>query len=930
MSKLYLLQYNNYYNRQLRREDTIEAYEKYLVSNSPDKNGNSCIIENANFIDLDFTNTTQVVNWNGLMPNYLVEVDGDQIRSRWFVTGHTKQNYGQYLLDLHRDLVADYFDEIEDQPMFVEKAKPVDVNDTAVFNNEDMTFNQIKVSETLLKDNSGVPWIVGYIPNNAFADQDTNKRTISAKYSGTSNADVSYPGGIASWPYYKYLSGKKGTVPSYPQYVEVSVLIDNWNDEDNYVSTGAGTLTCYYSSKNAAPTYTMYGTLQGGGLSNKVPVEYRTPTGSGFKTRSGSSGLGRTHPAPNALLNDIPSGQAYLKSAYKSGSTTKYEWPMDLINSLYSDAHNYIPNLPNKDAMFTNIGPTIYSTWNNKIIHDEIDDSYYQVHVTSYIRWYGTAPSSTEYGFHPNYVADVNPNTGTRTIVRTPIDPSTDLGKKMQANFKGAGDTVAQYTPPVITGSPNNSTYLIGAKYHVYDIELIPVASDCSLTMPLPEDRYHLKDSPYDMFCMPYPRYEQGETLKVYSTAANGNRTTAINSVDGTAALQIAMGISATFGQEDIYDIQLLPYCPYQSVLTDEFGTIDVHGGRPYQEITDSSGNVINLMFFCSYSEFSLDLMNPSYAIPVENTVENIKIKHETEVYRLTSPNMSNFYNLDPQMNGGVQFYNVDCNYKPFSPYIHINPNFGKMFGEDFNDSRGLILGGDYSLPQITNAWADYQLQNKNYQEIFNRSEQNLTLNNAVQREKEKWQATAGIFSGVANGVASGAATGMAAGPWGALAGAAVGGLAGGLTSGIAARRDIELNERLRQESLDYNRDMFGYNLGNIQALPNGLARVSSFTANNKVFPFVEKYTCDLPGQTTQLDALKNKLKYNGYTIMRIGTINEFNKNDEEIYFKARLIRLPDSFPQDFHIGDALASELNKGIFLRPTLSLIGDDEGEE
>ena len=48
------------------------------------------------------------------------------------------------------------------------------------------------------------------------------------------------------------------------------------------------------------------------------------------------------------------------------------------------------------------------------------------------------------------------------------------------------------------------------------------------------------------------------------------------------------------------------------------------------------------------------------------------------------------------------------------------------MYGADYNDVRGLICGGDYSIASITDAWATYQLQNKNYQSVFDRNIQQL------------------------------------------------------------------------------------------------------------------------------------------------------------------------------------------------------------
>lgn len=83
----------------------------------------------------------------------------------------------------------------------------------------------------------------------------------------------------------------------------------------------------------------------------------------------------------------------------------------------------------------------------------------------------------------------------------------------------------------------------------------------------------------------------------------------------------------------------------------------------------------------------------------------SMKVSNECDKYRLCSPNWSNFFDFSLAKNGGtVMSFNVDCSYKPFSPYIHINPDFKGLYGRDFNDARGLICGGEFSLPQVTSA----------------------------------------------------------------------------------------------------------------------------------------------------------------------------------------------------------------------------------
>ena len=60
--------------------------------------------------------------------------------------------------------------------------------------------------------------------------------------------------------------------------------------------------------------------------------------------------------------------------------------------------------------------------------------------------------------------------------------------------------------------------------------------------------------------------------------------------------------------------------------------------------------------------------------------------------------------------------------------------------------------------------------------------------------------------------------------------------------------------------------------------------------------------------------ALQDKIKYNGMTVMRIGTINQFLQS-EPSYIKGKLIRL-ESVNDDFHMIRSIAEELYKGVFI--------------
>lgn len=282
----------------------------------------------------------------------------------------------------------------------------------------------------------------------------------------------------------------------------------------------------------------------------------------------------------------------------------------------------------------------------------------------------------------------------------------------------------------------------------------------------------------------------------------------------------------------------------------------------------------------------------------------NVKVKSQTELVRLVSPNYASFFDINVQYNRGINYFNIDCFYKPYQPYIHVNPDFNGLYGKDFDDVRGLICGGDFSIALTNDAWSTYQLNNKNYQAIFDRNMQSLELNNNIQKINDIASAIAGTFQGASSGAMTGAIVS------GSPFGAAIGAVAGGLTSAIGGMADVQNNETLRNEAMSNQRDQFGYQLKNIQALPQGLMKTSSLNNNNKLYPFLEHYT----STAEEKHALENKITYNGMTIMRVGTPSEFSQEDGMTYVKGRLIRT--TIQDDNHLISDINAELNQGVYL--------------
>lgn len=120
------------------------------------------------------------------------------ILSRWFVIDHQRTRKGQYICQLRRDLIADYYNPVINAQTFIEKAT-VGSDSNLIFNNENMTYNQVKTNEIILNDRTCTAWIVGYL---------SNKRSSaiegSITYGGRADYDQSSINHDA-WAYYSYV-----------------------------------------------------------------------------------------------------------------------------------------------------------------------------------------------------------------------------------------------------------------------------------------------------------------------------------------------------------------------------------------------------------------------------------------------------------------------------------------------------------------------------------------------------------------------------------------------------------------------------------------------------------------------------------------------------------------------------------------------------
>lgn len=790
MATLYFFIYNNYENRRLLIENSIEDYGGIFYQES----------NNLNFNPNDGITTTYTAGrqgnpYNGACNYVIYSEDGTTISSRWFIIEQTRTLQGQYRLTLKRDILADNWYNVINADCFIEKATLQD-SDPLIYNKEDMTLNQIKQGpDKLIKDETGVPWIVGYFaPGKEYT---VSTDTGEAEYTVTNQSDL---------PYYDYVNND---FLSYPSDWRYEVAAKGKTDQLSNPTI------CFKIGPNVQSTIR--------GVLDWIEDGY-----------------------------DYPLQAEYTKKT-QSGIYKEYEW-------IYA--------------------PQIWSAVNKAQLEDAI---------SSYLDTKTPAETDKLLGISgKTYFV-----TSTGKYYQASI---VSQGSKTTSAFcQGLGNQILQAGISQIDGLSGNlddkSAKVFGTStaYRVVYTEVQVSGGKVSLTIP--SDTRKLDDAPYGMFAIPY-----GD-LPIYKGTALYCRT------DKNAGMTIATTLaSSNSGVGGVYDLQLVPYCPVREAFTTSTGAItgfDLTNEGVLAYDINIDDKVKSVCFIAKTSTFGFALSE--YAL-----YDNKKIANQTEVYRIVSPNYNGQFEFNIAMNEGLSGYNIDCTYKPYQPYIQVAPKFAGLYGADYQDSRGLICGGDFSLPIVTNAWEQYQLQNKNYQAMFDRQIQNMEVNQKYGRLQQAIGAGVGALT---TGIGAGIVTGN------------VGvGIGAGVASGLGGIADYAINKVLQAEAIDYAKDNFGYQLGNIQALPNSLTKVSAFVANNKIFPFLEHYTCT----DEEKEALAQKIAINGMTVMKIGKIIDYLSNKWQYkingktiksrgYVKAKLIRYKGI--GDAHEQAAIAEELNKGVF---------------
>lgn len=508
---VYFYKFNNYYNRIIKRYDTIAEYGDPLGTQT-----------NANFVHADGINTSFTFNKGMSLvdtPDYVIVLDYNNDISRWFVTNSYKNRSGQDSLTLRRDLIADFYsDIIKYSPCLIRKGY-VPQSNPLIFNDEGVKYNKIKREEIMIKDESNCSYIVGFIANNATAIP-TITGTIKAD-----NYDFSYAS-LSDFPLHDYVEGAGNN------HTESARIAIN-NNFSGRVFYGLK-----YSWKSKATTRTGNSEIffNAGG--------WNLPTGV-IPSYSSVEEANKMYYNESAMENTV-------RLQGKIGPITETDFGLrDIVIRKYYEAFkekinlNYVNIVSNAKAILQ-LNESKYAElaeYNGKRI--KVGSTIYKCTLIS------SSPVTIDrnsVNFPSSAWSDL------ATAINRYIPTSTELSQAVLSyqELEYISNSTKEYTA--------NDLRVICQTQQVY-LQFAEEPVDITTSLDSPSNRTHLIEQPFDMFCLINESnisYKVGVNNYVSNHEVNLNMAIAICEATGGSAL----------------DIQVVPFNPIQGAILAD-GTIN-------------------------------------------------------------------------------------------------------------------------------------------------------------------------------------------------------------------------------------------------------------------------------------------------------------------------------------------------------------------
>ena len=731
--QLLLLHYNNYFNRIIKKEDTVAAYMN--------ADANYRVASNANFNPGDGVSTSIVL---GLGPNGTI-FDGEEfdylvayeivdnvsvIRGRWFILEQDRKRGGQYELTLKRDVIADNYNDVVNSPIFLEKGYINDVNDPLLYNSESMNLNQIKQVEIPLKDETQSGWVVGYIPSDAFPKVEPAYDRVEKKVTIPMSADITV-NGLSSWNYWQYCSAnpnykfmadnagkRKVTVKIRSQRVWASsgrtarcdmvtanyAFYPNSTDSGTYSQVNSGFIENSSGSWNFPQWYQDYGpvTFSQGTINSSICAKIFDPVrnNSAFNTALNAilgNGISIGDTSALRKLQDKIILDSSTNTYYRiSVITTSASNPMTVTSSVSGGQAAltalknamYYPNgaggsLQGEYATFTasnsstsyavqltNVGVSLYVDLNSDRAH--LNDAPYDMFCIPFSDTLKLKYGETQFTCSKNVALSMA------------TEIAKDLGSKSVYDVQ-----LLPYCPNrtliVKSDSPSTTLDLTGVKYDL--IKESVTNAPKSAVIWCTESTFQVPITTESIVVEFKPTADSPINIKTESYYEIPN---------GITAYTNRMGVSSsTANSLMIYKVdkatgRVLDRKWYDTMAILTEGSLNIYTFGNWRDpeisvsLTDYANADYYYVFWLKNGAFGGQFLNKlaekvkivkDYSVlNPGNDALTRKLANECDLLRLVSQNYSAIFEFSPAKSGGVDGFIADCTYKPWSPYIHIMP----------------------------------------------------------------------------------------------------------------------------------------------------------------------------------------------------------------------------------------------------------------
>ena len=255
-----------------------------------------------------------------------------------------------------------------------------------------------------------------------------------------------------------------------------------------------------------------------------------------------------------------------------------------------------------------------------------------------------------------------------------------------------------------------------------------------------------------------------------------------------------------------------------------------------------------------------------------ETVLDNLSnINKETDTIKIVSPSRASQFLFRPYNNDGEMKFSTKITLKPYASVIYVRPSTKGLLLNNFDDTVCLTINEDFSLTSVTNEWANYIDNNRNYQNAFERQIQGREFERGWERRVEQAQAKSDEWNS-RNISAEKARTYTGNLP-------IISGIAGAIGTAWqdenymrAAQLDREYNEALYQQGIQLSRDLFNMQLENIQAQPNIPSKVTTIDCKFLDGVYLEFYSTN----DTEKRAIENFYIYNGNRIDQYSTFGAY------------------------------------------------------